>query len=1145
LRVSVGFGGRRIPISLYIMQDKYIWKAIETSNLLPPLSTLSSQRGVVIQRPFISESQNLIGGSAWIVGSILVVCLIHLLWTTYRQRKGSLISSKVSEEISKKRPEYGGYSISEWFGDCLLPTWQSIVTILGLYLILFFVSHYHKFTIWFAPLIYSQNNHYQNLIAIHAGIGTIIFALFIFIADRFGKDNDEGQLLLKQSFLFPLTLAEIVGFFVFIWGNINFWAILSVIGVAILTIVSLYRLLSLLLDPPDFSRKLSQLLRDKVKKGIDLAIKERLGNNFLINSLGEGKIELSYYPLSFDAEDKPDYHSFYTNKLGTIVDIRIDKLNEIAKLVESEANKNGYSFYSDKKKEIPEAHIDGNTSEAGRTKFNLVNSQYLTKKLGDEIDEKNSILLAIDKRAVQDKEIIKTLNDLVQSAFIIKKKNNYSENISAEISELRDQFGEAIEEKKLGRIKTLEKIYREIAEAFLEAISPFGAYSYEEARKESRSLFGGWNEIRWLSDSVRSLIYKASQTHDQEVIRELAYLPVSIAIRAIQAGDQYLFQEFIRYPNLLYQLALEEDNERIRDFMIDRSWRHLKEMSDFYIEHQLTRKIADIDSLKKYKEYTIPIFFAFQNLLKTAFEKRDTKSFQEFLDQFTSLYRRLDSENTYTRAEHLRFNLERITDPEQKKALEEKIKIQEEKENASKDIKEMKQQVIFGLSAWIFEKYRNHTTSPSLSSLYEIIFPKLPSTLPALTEIYSSSRSFETKSFWDWDGWEMIADGEVHMIDFNSKLDRLYLFKTLSLLSGMSPDAIEAITLPPSRELASLVEDSSGTLIYMLDELANNPTRWGIPLPDGAVEKIEPFKEILRKAKVAQEKKEEERVEAEEIHPDKLKEFKSEIREHFYGSAIIRPVMKKVGSFVDLISRPIPESVPSYGYNQIDRKEAFIKDWYIHYVGFGENYGRGMASSENQLIFSQMLESCPDKKDIRKENVVKEIKNAITDKSLANPIVFLNSNYFFEYEDLRINDDFIPYYITENQDERFVGQHGYMGVLKIGTRKVPVINVYARGTSLDDKILVADLNEFGDLVQYSPRQTSIPDEPLDDIFLIRVSDLNKDTERRNKILSDDPIWLQQHEDKEAYLRRQVLINFYERMEFRVKNEAKGRALNIC
>jgi hypothetical protein len=64
------------------------------------------------------------------------------------------------------------------------------------------------------PSINTEHNHYQNFIAIHAGIGAVLVGLAFFVAQSLidKNDPDKGRVLLYKSHFFPLLTAEILIF---------------------------------------------------------------------------------------------------------------------------------------------------------------------------------------------------------------------------------------------------------------------------------------------------------------------------------------------------------------------------------------------------------------------------------------------------------------------------------------------------------------------------------------------------------------------------------------------------------------------------------------------------------------------------------------------------------------------------------------------------------------------------------------------------------------------------------------------------------------------------------------------------------------------------------------------------------------------
>ena len=1087
----------------------------------------------------------------WIVICAAVITfLVTKFIKDYRQKREGLLTTRLKKQAENMRHGLHKPFYKDFFEQIYYPSWFSLLSVLVCFSILFILSRLTSLrSIAIPGLAFDTSSQYQNLIAVHAGVGAIIFALLIFVAESLRDDEtkDRARVLLRESFLFPLTVSEIVSFFIFIWGDVNMLGILPIATVAILTIISLWRLLEVLLSKSKFAAKRLKLLRERIDRSIDSAIKERVGDNIFIQAFGEDKIGLKYYPFSLDGNDKAGRISFYSDKVGLVTDVRLDKLEELAKLIEPEANKNGFSFLKNKLKPQQAGTEQGQPEFAERVMYTHNDKHYVHKKYRDIVDEEDKILVSVDGNVVKDKAVLARISKLAKDAFIIKPGENFSEEMKLEIAGLEGQFIEAINNKRADKVIELSKTYTNLAESFLEAINQYGGgYSYDQAKKERGAILGGWNEVQWIADSIRDIFEKAIQSEDRKIVLNVAYLPIAIAIRAIKFKDQYLFQEFIRFPVQLYYLAAREAEGDLKDLMIDRSWRHLKEMSDYYIENQLKRKVDDVESVKQYAEFTKPLFLAFQDLLKAAFDKRDFDSFSIFLEQFSKTYNHFDPDYDNHSSEYLEQSLSWITDKDQQDLIRNKIAVQKERENVATDIKLKKQQIIFGLSAYIFEKLRQNASNTVVQDFYNNISKKLPTQLPELTVLYQSARTHEAEHFWNWDNWETIPDGEVHIIDVHSKQDRLYCVKALQILAPLSDELASQIKLPTSRDFAFLVEDRTGghTIIPILNDIKTNPALWSFILDAAAVSKVDLFKGLLQKAKDNQEKKEDEYLQSVEVNPSKLEEFKTKIKEAFYSTVRLRPVADRLGIYKKLLDETPGKTVPSWGYNQLDNKAAFVENWHVHYGGWGDTYGDGIANSEDQLIFGQLVEAVEVKKDIKKDDIINEIERVVTEQKLGNPIIIQTLEYLFEYDSIKRSDLFIEKYRRDCPKTPFSDLKSFLGVFKLSDKNIPVIDIFVRDKKLDNKIIIADLEKLGTFNQYAPIDKPEDAANQHDIFFLRVDDLNKDTEQRNKILEQNPDWLQKYTDKEGHLKSCVVVRLYEKFKFEIKDPKAGACLSI-
>ncbi len=250
-----------------------------------------------------------------------------------------------------------------------------------------------------------------------------------------------------------------------------------------------------------------------------------------------------------------------------------------------------------------------------------------------------------------------------------------------------------------------------------------------------------------------------------------------------------------------------------------------------------------------------------------------------------------------------------------------------------------------------------------------------------------------------------------------------------------------------------------------------------------------------------------------------------------------------MGAYIDKTNEQVGTTVPSVGYNQIDQKAAFIEDWYVHYGGWGDQYGSGMAQSEDQIVFKQMTEGIEIKKDIVKANILTEINDFVRGTDLKNLIIIHTLGYLTNYE-IKQQGTFIDRYHRDCPANSLSGMDRYSGVLRVDDRVIPVVELFVGDSSLRNRIIIIDLEKFISWIQYSPVDNAEDVEFKDDIFVIKVADLNTDDTQRNKILTENPEWLNEHADKDGYLRQHVVVKVYEKFKVEIKEQKAGIALFV-
>ncbi|HAE62739.1 MAG TPA: hypothetical protein DCG38_10495 [Eubacteriaceae bacterium] len=1026
--------------------------------------------------------------------------------------RSRFLTWRITEEKNKLCPSKKRSLLNQLY----FPSSKSILFIVVPFLLLFLLSHF--LPVQYLPFI--SSNHYQNLITIHAGIATVIFGILIFVAEsgRDDKTKEKIRVLLKESFIFPLAVAEILAFFIFIWGDVNFLSVIPIVIVGLLTIRSLYKTTTVLLSKHRFNQKRAELLKELLQKSIDLAIDERIGNNILLSFLDGKEIKLKFKPFSIDDQSK--YYCFNAEKIGIVSDIDLEALKKFAEIIEQEANRKGYSFDGGeiveldlKEKTKADSEIKA-TQKAKSQKLLQNDRRYLMKKFHDTLKEENKTLICVDKKLLDGSKRIDELEGLVKKAFVIKPIDSFTKEVRSEISGLKDQFITAILNGHLGEIEELSDIYLELAKGFLGCITECsGGYSFEGARKELRFPWGGWEEVGWLSSDIRDIFEKAMQSRDQEVIRKVAYLPIAIAVRAIESYDHYLFQEFINFAVLMYINSKEitENNRSLKDFLVDRSWRWLKEILLFYIEPKLRKEELDEEKLKRLKDFGIYLFIVFQRLLKTAFENRDLDSFKKFIEGvhelFSNFHPSVSLENTYS------------------------IK----KKDIKKEITMRRNQMFFGLASWILDQLLKNKTEQKVLEFYQTIQKFLPSDIEEFTNLFIESYTFETEDFWSWDMWELEGreEGVMHAIQFSEKLEKLYIVKSLSLLANRSDEEILKIELPYNRTFAELCSEN-GDLINVLDDIKRNVNDWKMVLSDSAIKKIDVFKNLLFETRKKQEQEELKEKIRRKISQKKIEKFKEDVLKGFYENAVLRDIFRHYSLLEKVLDASTKGEKARFGINTVADKAMFFEDWYIFFDNPGIEFGRGIAAGEDLHLFNEIVRDC---KEVLREDFDKAL---LQSKNLEDIIILVpNTAVWYILKEFK---NFKPYWY-EDADKLEV--KGFSGWYDFNGQSIPVFETYLR--QVDNQILILDKTKLGKIIQLSPLNEGEEEKLIEDIFYMDIQAFSENEELMEQFIKTPPKWLVEIGDgqkQKEYLQERVLIRIFERFELKKHQDFEGYKLSL-
>ena len=983
-------------------------------------------------------------------------------------------------------------------------------------LLSFFDWLFGQIPAWQVEPLVLEANHYQNLIAIHAGIGAVLIGLAFFVAQSLTDKNDpeRGRVLLYKSFFFPLLTAEVLIFCFFLWGDTNILSLIPVFVVAIFTIYALARVITILIKDFEMEKAKKEMffkiIRDGFIRILDWEITKRIGSNKLYEKFKDNK-KLDITP--FGPYDKNKYIPIESNKSGIFYDLSFLKLEKLITELSSLFGK----------QQSAESDFDSETTKEKTSGLEKDPLCVLTPLFRNEIKAGDTIIWIrknlLDNKDQEEKDkLLRDLSHLANSVFNIKEVVDPENEARNEISKLKDRCILAITNRQTGELEKITRLYIDLAKEFFSYIELYGGgFSQEQAEKERGSFpVERLKPVEWLSRDIREIFERAMESNDREIIREVAYLPIILARYAIDNKDHLIFQEFIYFPQLLYSFACEEKsagNDKLSGFMFDRTWRYLKELSDYHLEPKM--KDGDFDE-ENFKGFAIYILKIFQNLLREAFKNEDLENFNKFLSIAQKLFRHLD-EPYYGRNSNRDKN---------KKVFD--------------YLNQRKKQMIFGLASWILHKLESHKENPILKSFYNNVSNKLPTSLPELTESFVDCHDFKTEDFWGWDSWELQEkeEGEVHCVQILEKLEKLYAVKSLTSIAGKSQEEIEKIQLPPSRDLAFLAEGTR-ELIKILDDIKNNPNKWEFVLNSNAVKKVADFKNLLAKAKVDQEKAETETIKTNPISIKKIEEFKDKVIEAFYEAASVRNI------FVDYLKRyknKINEKWTGeksrFGINIVDNKAAFFEDWYVHYSGWGDNYGQDMALGENSNLLNEISKNCTEISTDEFDNKIKEFDN------FKNIFILITDGLVLWDGNFQKIINFLPHYQSKNR----LDVKGFVGWGQIDNIQIPVFETFYRGKERKKEILILDKTKLGSLIQHSPLNEGENNNLIRDVFYINVQSFSEDDNLLdNFVKQNPPQWLTDmgtEEDQKDHLKQRVLIHLFERFSFAKQENFKGFRIKL-
>jgi len=656
-------------------------------------------------------------------------------------------------------------------------------------------------------------------------------------------------------------------------------------------------------------------LKDAITKSIDAEIDRRLSEIFLLRLDEKG---VRYAPLGV-----PDKSSLTTVRSPATKSMVISDIN-LSKIL----------TYSE------------------------VNPITLVKSIGSSVSRDNDVLCFVPVGTGP------YIIQAIRTCFMFKEPGEKAILFDA-LDGVREEMREAIRTGNVTKLERVLDVYLSLLESFLEQTSAYGLhYDSKTARSE---LDFGWRRLSEIRRSLIQAVEYAFKQGDLETLRWIAYFPSKVANLAVQHGDHFLFQRFISLFPFIYFLGSKVTDARIVNFAMDRSWRHLSEMS-LHIRY-LLEDATEVERIDDLKDYLVEILLTFNSLLKAALDNKDFGSLQKFGFAFDDILKHFEPASAVFKVQ---IALQRPQlRKEEKTELESQLKASKGLAETKERVENTKKCIWFGLGAWITRLYREQELTQNefltffndISTRFDSL-EKLSSTFGMLTLLS------DVKFGWDFWVLDEKREGEVFGIDTQEWMKWFYCIQGIRL----TPTSIgEGTPISASRLIVDRLENLKNACNAVLKE----PKKWENVLGDKIQEKVSNFLLLNERATEQQIKNETQWLIAQELSTRMCEDFMNKVVEAWKTSASVGAVIELLGNSMDLELNGECKKFNYLGFNLLAEKAAFVEGWHIGYIGFGEDYGRSLGNTENGLILKEICSSLKLHKKLKRNKVCQNLHSAI------------------------------------------------------------------------------------------------------------------------------------------------------------------------
>ena len=932
----------------------------------------------------------------------------------------------------------------------------SLISI-GLYILLNIYSRNYYFPIFFVDGCYSNGLILEDLpnilIKVEVGLFSVFFSLVILITSHISasKSDESSFILIRKSYILTLILYNLFILFSFSF-NETFWdSYLQIIPIflnMIFITVSFYKTLKIMTNNQYFSNMKKELLLDEIKNINKMLIKERLAKNYKYSELNSLDLKIRYNPY-FSNEYK-----IKSIKEGFIEDFKLLDFKKICKRIESIIPRK----IKTTGKNINTITIDTikiNTCKTNAIEINICSS------IGDQLSLGQTLLNVRCSEEVWNNIDYPHLGRDINNCFILSQKKHPQQKLKQIFLSLEDRLIHSIRNKNRNDINEIINHLIDIVESFQSLIN----YDYENAKKESNSIGGGWSLINYVLNLVRQSIIEAAEIDNIDILNSIISLPYKLMVLSIKKMDHYVFNELSILFRFLYHTSKKYPNTAVSPVLLSKSIELPKEISNLYISIQVKR--SESEDLSSVFKFSTRLLRSQQDVIKMMIDNdEEIKTIEKSVKQFRKMF-----DSSYY---GIRKSIKQVFYFMENSKDGDPIK-----ENCSK-IQIKKKSILFVLANYTHERGKTNFT--------KILISDLPRQIDYITYIFIQSNDFTLENDFGWSSWSN-ENTEVPPLDNNTS--DFFLKYILNYVTSFSDTKRDFIF---DKNLIYTIKNAENSLLKKLTIIEADNSN------SSKSKKIEDAKEYFNGIISGAQNLERNKLIVESsLTETKISELKKSISDGYkhFGLKDLFARKKKIKKV-----KIIGDGKIDGGYNLLLDKELYVKNEHSHsVVMYVRHFGIGVKDFETQSIFQNWYNT----------KTICNISDLSQEKSSFDNLIALST--FCEISLLRK-------YLKENYKEpgdvkeknpvaNSSGYYHFKG------KNIPIIDLsFRKETEFTNKLYLIDENKIGILFEQQFNDNSLK---------IEFIDLNTDDELRKNIIKDAPDCLNGIDDKDFYLRTKFVF----------------------